>query len=214
VWDELEADVRERNRVRTMVYDRAGLGRSPPGSSAYSIDGEAEALRLELDRHSVDAPIVLVAHSYGAFVATLLAGTDPRVAGLVLVDSNLASFFDEEQLERLLATYTPQFAALEQAAPDLARVMIPVIEAYPATVERLREVDVPHDLPTVDIVAERTWVESPGELEAIRRAHSDFVAASPQRRAVFADKSGHHVMRDRPDLVLEAIGSVIAAVRA
>ena len=74
VWDELEADVRERNRVRTMVYDRAGLGRSPPRSSAYSIDGEAEALRLELDRHSVDGPIVLVAHSYGAFIATLLAG--------------------------------------------------------------------------------------------------------------------------------------------
>lgn len=130
------------------------------------------------------------------------------------MDGNLASFFDEEQLERLLATYTPQFAALEQAAPDLARVMIPVIQSYPATVERLRMVDVPDDLPVVDVVAERSWVESPDEIEAIRRAHSDFVAASPQRRAVFADKSGHHVMRDWPDLVLEAIGSVIAAVRA
>lgn len=214
MWEDLEPDVRTRFQARTMVYDRAGLGRSAPNPSAYSIDGEASALRRELDRHSVTGPIVLVAHSYGAFVATLVAATDPRVAGLVLVDGNLASFMDDAQLERLLATYTPQFAALEQAAPELARVMIPVIEAYPATVERLREVDVPHDLPTVDIVAERTWVESPGEIEAIRRAHSDFVAASPQRRAVFADKSGHHVMRDRPDLVLEATGSVIAAVRA
>ena len=129
-------------------------------------------MRRELDRHSVTGPIVLVAHSYGAFVATLVAATDPRVAGLVLVDGNLASFMDDAQLERLLATYTPQFAALEQAAPELARVMIPVIEAYPATVERLREVDVPHDLPTVDIVAERTWVETPEEIDAIRRAHS------------------------------------------
>ena len=214
MWEDLEPKVRRRFQVRTMVYDRAGLGRSAPSPSAYSIDGEASALRRELDRHSVAGPFVLVAHSYGAFVATLVAATDPRAAGLVLVDGNLASFFDEAQLERLLATYTPQFPALEQAAPDLARMMIPVIEAYPATVQRLREVDVPRDLPTVDIVAERTWVETPEEIDAIRRAHSDFVAASPQREGVFAEQSGHHVMRDRPDVVLDAIGRLIAEIRA
>jgi pimeloyl-ACP methyl ester carboxylesterase len=213
VWEDLEPEVRRRFEVRTMVYDRAGLGHSAPSSSAYSIDGEASALRRELDRHSVTGPIVLVAHSYGAFVATLVAASDSRAAGVILVDGNLASFMDDAQLERLLATYTPQFDALEQAAPDLARVMIPVIDGYPATVERLREVDIPHDLPTVDIVAERTWVETPEEIEAFRRAHADFVAASPRRDGVFADGSGHHVMRDRPNLVLDAIERVIAEIR-
>jgi pimeloyl-ACP methyl ester carboxylesterase len=48
----------------------------------------------------------------------------------------------------------------------------------------------------------------------VRRAHREFVAASPHRRAVFAEGSGHHVMRDRPDIVLAAIGDVVAAVRA
>jgi len=214
VWDDLEPEVRGRNKVRAMVYDRAGLGRSAPSPSAYSIDREASALRRELDRRSIAAPTVLVAHSYGAFIATLVAATDQRIAGLVLVDGNLASFMDDAQLERLLATYTPQFAALEQAAPDLARVMIPIIQAYPATVERLRAVEIPHDLPIVDIVAERTWVETPEEIDAFRRAHADFVAASRQRHGLFAEKSGHHVMRDRPDLVLDAIGRVIAEVRA
>jgi pimeloyl-ACP methyl ester carboxylesterase len=214
VWDDLETEVRSRNQVRTMVYDRAGLGHSAPSSSTYSIDGEAEALCRELDTHAIAAPVVLVAHSYGSFIATLVAATDRRIAGLVLVDGNLASFFDEHQLARLLATYTPQFAALAEAAPELASVMIPVIKSYPETVERLREVAVPDDLPVVDIVAERTWVESPDEIDAIRRAHREFVAASAQRRAVFADKSGHHVMRDRPDLVLEAVEDVIAIVRA
>jgi pimeloyl-ACP methyl ester carboxylesterase len=213
VWEDLEPEVRRRFQVRTMVYDRAGLGRSAPSRSDYSIDGEASALRRELDRDSIEWPVVLVAHSYGAFVATLVAATDSRTAGVVLVDGNLASFMDDAQLERLLATYTPQFAALEEAAPDLARVMIPVIEAYPATVERLRAVDIPHDLPTVDIVAERTWVETPEEIDAFRRAHADFVAASPHREGVFAENSGHHVMRDRPDLVLDAVGRVIVDIR-
>src|SRR5205085_4459497 len=131
--------------------------------------------------------------------------TDSRVAGLVFVDANLAGFFDDAQLERLLATYRPQFAALEQAAPELARVMIPVIEAYPATVARLGQVEVPAATPTVDIVAERTWVDTPEEIEALRRVHRDFVAASSHRRGVFAEGSGHHMMRDRPAVVLDAI---------
>lgn len=214
VWSELEPEVRDRYEVRTMLYDRAGLGRSPPSPPPYRIDREADALRRELDRHGITAPVVLVAHSYGGFVATIVAATDPRIAGVVLVDANLAGFFDDAQIKRLLAVYRAQFPALEQAAPELARVMIPVIEAYPATVARLRQVDIPSETPTIDIVAERTWVETPEEIEAIRRAHREFVAASSHRRAVFAEGSGHHVMRDRPEVVLAAVADVVAAVRA
>ena len=214
VWSELEAEVRDRYEVRTMRYDRAGLGRSPLSPPPYRIDREAEALRREFDRHGITAPVVLVAHSYGGFVATIVAATDSRIAGVVLVDANLARFFDDAQTKRLLATYRPQFPALERAAPELARVMIPIIEAYPATVARLRQVDIPAATPTIDIVAERTLAETPEEVEAIRQAHRDFVAASSHRRAVFAEGSGHHVMRDRPEVVLEAVAELIAAVRA
>jgi pimeloyl-ACP methyl ester carboxylesterase len=214
VWAELESDVRCSEAVQTFVYDRAGLGRSAPTEPPYRIDDEADALRQELDRHGIAAPVVLVAHSYGGFVATLVAAADGRIAGVVLVDANLASFMDDAQLEKLLATYRPQYAALEQEAPELARVMIPLMEAYPATVERLRAVDIPRDIPTIDIVAERTWVETPQEVEAFRRAHAEFVAGSPQRESVFAEGSGHHVMHDRPDLVLDAVARVIAKVRA
>src|SRR3954453_18748331 len=187
VWSELEWEARKRFEVQTMVYDRAGLGRRRRDPPPYRVDREADALRLELDRNGITTPVVLVAHSYGGFVATIVAATDPRIAAVVLVDANLAGFFDDAQTQRLLATYRPQFPALEQAAPELAKVMIPVIEAYPATVARLRQVDIPAATPTVDIVAERTWVETPEEIEAIPRVHRDFDAASPHRQAVFAE---------------------------
>jgi pimeloyl-ACP methyl ester carboxylesterase len=214
VWMDLEPEVRRRNEVRTMLYDRAGLGRSSPTPTPYRIDDEAEALRHELDRNGIDAPVVLVAHSYGGFIATLVAATDARIAALVLVDANLAGFFDEAQLQKLLDTYRPQYDALEQAAPDLARVMIPLMEAYPETVERLRRAEVRATMPIVDIVAERTWLDAPEDIAALRRAHQDFVEASPHRHGVLAERSGHHVMRDRPDVVLEAVARVIAAVRS
>jgi pimeloyl-ACP methyl ester carboxylesterase len=214
VWAGVEAEVRMREGLRTFLYDRAGLGRSAPTSPPYRIDDEADALGGELDRQGIGAPVVLVAHSYGGFVATLLAAADERVAGVVLVDANLASYFDEERLDKLLATYRPQYPELERAAPELARVMIPLMEAYPATVERLRGVDIPDDIPTIDIAAERTWIDEPEDVEAFRRAHEDFVAASPAREAVFARDSSHHVMHDRPDVVLDAISRVVAKVRA
>jgi pimeloyl-ACP methyl ester carboxylesterase len=214
VWANLEPEVRSRESVRTLVYDRAGLGRSAPTESPYRIDDEAEALRRELNRHGIVAPVVLVAHSYGGFVATLVAATDERIAGVVLVDANLASFMDDAQLEKLLATYRPRYAALEEQAPELARVLLPLMEAYAATARRLRGVEIPHQTPVVDIVAERTWVDTPEEVEAFRLAHADFVAASPEREAVFADGSGHHVMHDRPDVVLDAVSRIVAKVRA
>lgn len=92
-------------------------------------------------------------------------------------------------------------------------VMIPIMEAYPATAARLTAVEIHAAIPVVDIVAQRTWVDTPEEVEAIQQAHREFVAASPQRTAVFAEGSGHHVMRDRPEVVLDAIGKVVAAVR-
>src|SRR5678815_4584123 len=94
VWSKIEADVRLPNGVRTVVYDRAGLGRSAPSSGPYRIDDEAAALKRALDRFGIKGPIVLVAHSYGGFVATLVAASDKRVIGAVLVDAFVKEQFD------------------------------------------------------------------------------------------------------------------------
>lgn len=213
-WATIEPAVRRRAGVRTFVYDRAGLGRSEPTPGAYHVDDEAQALQRALDGRGVRGPIVLVAHSYGGFIAELLAASDRRVAGVVLVDANLPAFFDEAEVARLLARYEPQFDALTRAAPDLARVLVPLMRAYPETARRLRGVTFPPSLPTIDLVAERTWVDSADELAAMRRAHAAFVAASPARQARFAAGSGHDVMHDRPDLVIAAVLDMIELERS
>ena len=215
VWARIEPEVRRRNGVRTLVYDRAGLGKSdPPPRGEYRIGDEAAALVRALDARRLSGPIILVAHSYGGFVATLVAAGDPRVAGVVFVDANLPAFFDETVIERLLATYTPQFAELELRAPELARVMIPLMRAYPATVREVGATDYPRTLPTIDIVAERSWGQTPEENDAMRCVHADFVAAAPSvREGVLAGGSGHYVMRDRPDVVLDAVARMVERVR-
>jgi pimeloyl-ACP methyl ester carboxylesterase len=213
VWAAIEPAVRKLG-VRTLVYDRAGLGRSDPRPGTYQIDHEAEGLERALDLCDVRRPLVLVAHSYGGFVSTLVAAQDPRVAGIVFVDANLVGYFDEAELAALAAEYTPQFDALEHARPKLAAVMIPLMKAYPETVSRLRLVEVPVNLPIIDIVAEHSWAKSAEEADAMRRVHSAFVQASETREAIFASGSSHYVMRDRPDLVIAAIKRMIERVRS
>lgn len=213
VWMKVEPEVRHHSGVRTVLYDRAGLGQSEPKPGPYSIDNEVTALEQALRQCGVNGPIVLVAHSYGGFVSMLMAANDHRVAGIVFVDANLPGFFDDAEVKRIQAVYTPQFGALQRAKPELARVMIPLMQAYPETAKRVRSVNIPLTLPVIDIVAEKTWVDTPQEVAAMRQTHASFVAASPARQAVFAKGSSHQVMKDRPDLVIDAVERMVVRVR-
>jgi hypothetical protein len=91
--------------------------------------------------------------------------------------------------------------------------MVPIMLALPETAKRLRAVHLPPGLPLVDIVAEITWVSTADEIASMRREHASFVAESAAREAVVATGSGHYVMRDRPDLVLDAAGRLIDRIR-
>lgn len=212
VWEKIEPQVRLSNGVRTVLYDRAGLGNSAPIAGAYRIDDEAASLRRALDRFAIKGPVVVVAHSYGGFVATMLATTDSRIAGVVFIDAYVREMFDEAAAAHLVAKTTPLLDALQRSKPAVANAMGPVIRAFPDTARRMRSVTFPPALPTIDIVAEN-WGETEQESAALRRAHATFVAGSPEREEVVATGSGHYVMRDRPDLVVDAIGRMVRRVR-
>ena len=213
-WSNIEPVIRDRAKVRTVVYDRAGLGKSDPDPRPYRIEDEGTALRRALDQCDIHGPIILVAHSYGGFISEILASEDKRVKGLVLVDANIPSFFDDKEAAVISARYTPLAEDLIKEKPDLGRNLFRQDQAYPATARHMRDVHVPLNLPVIDITAEHTWVEAPDELAAMRRAHSEFVAASPNRVAIFAKGSGHYISRDRPGIVIDAVPHLISEIQS
>ena len=212
-WSSIEADIRERAQVKTVVYDRAGLGKSDSDPRPYRIEDEGTALRRALDQCGIQGPIVLVAHSYGGFISELVASEDKRVKGLVLVDANIPSYFDDKEAAAISARYTPLAEDLIKKKPALGRNLLRQDQAYPATARYMRSVHVPLDLRIIDITAEHTWAETPDELAAMRRAHAEFVAASPNRVAIFAEGSGHYISRDRPGLVIDAVLRLVSEIR-
>ena len=76
---------------RVCTYDRAGTGTSdhrPAGLHVTSLS-EAKELHALLEGAAIAPPYVVVAHSYGGFVARLFAATYAQeTAGLVLIDSS------------------------------------------------------------------------------------------------------------------------------
>ncbi len=97
-WSNIEPVIRERANVRTVVYDRAGFGKSDPNPHPYRIEDEAAALRRALNQCDIHGPIILVAHSYGGFISEILAFEDKQVKGLVLVDANILLFLTIKKL--------------------------------------------------------------------------------------------------------------------
>jgi len=213
VWAEIAPRIRAAG-ARTVLYDRAGMGRSEPGPQPYSIDDEVEALRSALTSCGIEGPLVLAAHSYGGFISLSLASRDERVAGVVLVDANIPAFFTEAEVASILAEYRPKYEQLREQAPELAATLIPIMEAYPDTAAQLRSVAIPARLPIIDIIAEHSWAATPGSATAMREAHAAFVAESSARESVFAAGSSHNVMRDAPDLVVGAIVRMLGLVEA
>lgn len=76
--------------TRTCVYDRAGSGWSEAGPLPVTAQANADALYALLTNAEVEAPYVLVGHSYGGLNVRLFASQHPEsVAGVVLIDARL-----------------------------------------------------------------------------------------------------------------------------
>jgi len=86
-WAEVQAQLAALG-VRSMTYDRAGLGLSDPGPAprdSHAIVGDCERL---LEAVGETGPFILVGHSMAGLHLHLFAGRNPaKVVGLVLVDA-------------------------------------------------------------------------------------------------------------------------------
>jgi pimeloyl-ACP methyl ester carboxylesterase len=85
-WSQVQAEISQTTRVCS--YDRAGLGWSEPDPEPRTSTTMVQELHALLVNSKVDAPCVLVGHSFGGALARLYAHNYPdEVAGMVLVDS-------------------------------------------------------------------------------------------------------------------------------
>ena len=92
--------------LRSIAYDRAGLGHSQPGPTprdGTAIVSDMAALLRELDE---EGAVVLVGHSMGGLMVRLFALTHPdRVIGVVLVDAVAPEVMKDRARSRAVHAY-------------------------------------------------------------------------------------------------------------
>jgi pimeloyl-ACP methyl ester carboxylesterase len=209
VWSQIAPGIRAAG-VQTLVYDRAGMGKSTINTAApYSIDNDVHILRTVLTMCRVNGPIVAVGHSYGGALTLLAAAEDERIKGLVLIDAVVPGALPQSEVDKNLKVMRAQYDEIRGQAPGLAKVAIPYAEALPATAARINGMRVSPRLPITDIVAEKGQ-NNEESARIWRDAHAAFTANNPHREHVLAVGSSHKVMADQPDLVVAAILRMIA----
>jgi pimeloyl-ACP methyl ester carboxylesterase len=117
-WAAVQEELAGRN-IRSLAYDRAGLGFSDPGPLPR--DSAAIALDLErlLARAGERGPLVLCGHSMaGLHLRLFCARNRTRVSGVVLVDATTP----EAMSSRLLSGMVDQFGAFARVAAWVARL--------------------------------------------------------------------------------------------
>lgn len=204
VWSEIAPQVRKMG-AQTFVYDRAGMGNSTINTNIpYSINNDVHILKTALASCGIRAPIVLVGHSYGGGISLMAASDDERVRGVLLLDAVVPKTWPPAELQKNLAEMRLQYDEIRQKAPALAKVAIPWAEALPATMQQLDNLQLPSNLPIIDIVAENSQ-DGQDKNKLWHQTHRDFTAGHPSREFILAAGSSHKVMIDKKDLVIDSI---------
>lgn len=128
--------------ARTLVYERAGIGRSSPGTVPHTADSIATDLHALLETSGFEPPYVLVGHSAGGLFVRVFAHKYPsEVAAIVLIDPATEVYYRRmlaesreflaQLTERMSAGLLAQWKALPESLDQAAQAWpLPAVPIY------------------------------------------------------------------------------------
>lgn len=214
VWRKVAPDIASKAAV--LIYSRAGYGKSPARAQPLTLEQSVAELAEVLSRRKVEGPLILVGHSYGGFLIRHFAAAHPqRVAGLVFVDPA------DEGLESVIGRIDP--ARLQQDQRMLASSIPAKWQADLQAIQKILDAGklpamrpLP-DVPSVLITSVRAragsdfFQETPEVVKIKRERHAAFISQFSSGAHIFTPNSGHNIQLQEPELVVAAIGQVLAS---
>ena len=217
-WAKIQPEIAKFARV--CVYDRAGLGKSDASSQKSRTSRQiVKDLHILLEKAGVRAPFVLVGHSFGGLNARLFAAGYPKeVVGMVLVDS-----VHEDQTERWLAIITPEIKKQMETGEGMRLLGAEDIN-LPESEKQMKALKWRTNIPLIVLARGRASYnpeDYPPPLRAFApkgeelriEMQKDLANRSTKGKLIFAEKSGHFIQNDEPELVIKNIREVVEAAR-
>jgi pimeloyl-ACP methyl ester carboxylesterase len=204
--------------TRACAYDRAGLGQSDPAPAGKrTIQDSVGDLHALLTEAKLAGPHVLVGASLGGLITRLYAGQYPdEVAGLVLIDG-LTPGFISQQVSHLPAALA--FIVITQASGEGPRDQerIDIL----ASDDLIAAAALPPDVPAIVLASDTFQRDLPSDLDwrILADIEVRWRAAQLEQAEVLgarfkvAEKSGHDIHQEQPQVVVDAVTDVVEAVR-
>jgi pimeloyl-ACP methyl ester carboxylesterase len=222
-WYQLQNQLSPFTRVCSYDHPNGPWSRSDPAPTPRTARDYVADLHTLLRVARVPGPYVLAGHSNGGLFTQLYASTHPRqVAGLVLIDA-VHPAYHQRRLAMLKPLLPPEVweALRRQAMTPQPRLLDPervdIWTSERQTRQALRRSPL-RPMPLVAVAhghpedPEAPFVEQDERLW--RQLQRELAHLVPGGRLVIATDSGHDIQHQQPELVLDAIGDVVRAVRA
>lgn len=231
-WDAVASQL----LVRSVRFDRPGLGFSPPSAKLSDLRTEADRLAAIAEAYSPDGPVVVVAHSAAAFHAEAFARWYPdQVTALVLVDPSceptmlprrlpywrppvpLSGFLGPVLYQRMirrnshrgLSTDNERMGREIYQRPDVAMAVVAEFAAYRDWAADLRRLRHERSFPRIPAVVLTAIGDLSGERAADWKRLNTGLAHLLRADHIVLPDSLHMAHLDRPDAVAAAIESVL-----
>ena len=204
---------RLRGQARVIAYDRPGYGMSDPCTDPPTADRVSRELREALAAARVADPVTVVGWSLGGAFARVFAGNFPElVAGLVLVDPAPEDFyrrivreFPDDWSREVVSHFSAVYGDSTRRAQQRE------LAAFDASMEQARASDARHNERAIVLVAGR---DDELETDPISRvwvsALTQWAQGRPNTTVRVVPRSGHHIPRQHPDAVAEAVRELLA----
>jgi pimeloyl-ACP methyl ester carboxylesterase len=218
---------------RVCRYDRAGTGGSTTGPYPTSAGHIIDELHSLLAEARVSPPYLLVGHSFGGLAARMYAMKFRRDVSALLLIESASEFYDRSFDSTHINVDTFANAEERREFLDLADEL-QYFGRHPATssegidwalsYKQLGELPrgTLTTLPLYVLSAQdRRWTSPPIFARDVREriaaiwafAQDSLAALSPRSTHVFAERAGHFVQQDRPDLVIDAVQALLTSAR-
>ena len=199
VWTDKAVASQLNSSSDVLMYDRAGYGKSENGPGPRDIDRLRSELESVIDRFSNGRKVILIGHSLGGMIIRDYAIKNPlKTAALLFVDPSHEFYSHPSQAEEDMLYEASRNANGANFGGTLeARAFIEDLQ-YASKLPNLPNVPV--------IVLTHMKVDADhasSDVQALYNAHELLKTAVTDFTHIPATKSGHFIMIDEPNLVID-----------